>query len=153
MGFSIGEAQYLSAPPYVLACISMWTLAWIGDRYRIRGPLLLVNCTLGFIGAPLLGWGPSAGVRYFGTFLICASAQGGIQLEGDSTHLTSSLCQSDSLAITLVVCLVTYPMTSGSRLPCKRRPAVAGYLATPGLRSVALNYYRICISIPSFYWL
>jgi MFS family permease len=78
MGFSIGEAQYLSAPPYVLACIVMFGLAWIGDRYHIRGPLLLVNCALGLIGAPLLGWADNVGARYFGTFLICASAQGGI---------------------------------------------------------------------------
>jgi len=53
-------------------------MAWLGDRYRIRGPLLLVNCALGLIGAPLLGWARQSGVRYFGTFLICASAQGGI---------------------------------------------------------------------------
>ncbi|GAB7364521.1 hypothetical protein MBLNU230_g5329t1 [Neophaeotheca triangularis] len=78
MGFSVGEAQYLSAPPYGLACIVMWSMAWIGDRYRIRGPLLLVNCAMGFIGAPLLGWAEQPGVRYFGTFLICAAAQGGI---------------------------------------------------------------------------
>lgn len=78
MGNSRGETQYLSAPPYGLACVVVWTIAWIGDRYRIRGPLLLVNCTLGLIGAPLLGWAPQSGVRYFGTFLICASAQGGI---------------------------------------------------------------------------
>lgn len=78
MGYSTGEAQYLSAPPYGLACIAMWAMAWVGDRYHIRGPLLLVNCTLGFIGAPLLGWAEQAGVRYFGTFLICAGAQGGI---------------------------------------------------------------------------
>lgn len=78
MGYGRGEAQYLSAPPYVLACIVMWCMAWLGDRYRIRGPLLLVNCALGFIGAPMLGWAPQSGVRYFGTFLICASAQGGI---------------------------------------------------------------------------
>lgn len=78
MGFNRGEAQYLSAPPYGLACIVMWAMAWVGDRYRIRGPLLLVNCCLGLIGAPLLGWAQQPGVRYFGTFLICAAAQGGI---------------------------------------------------------------------------
>lgn len=54
MDFSIGEAQYLSAPPYVLACIVMWVLAWVGDKYRVRGPLLFVNCLLGIIGGPLL---------------------------------------------------------------------------------------------------
>jgi len=29
-------------------------VAWIGDRYHIRGPLLVVNATLGLIGLPIL---------------------------------------------------------------------------------------------------
>lgn len=70
MGFTVGEAQYLSAPPYGLACVVMWAMAWVGDRYRIRGPLLLVNAAMGFVGAPLLGWAEQPGVRYFGTFLM-----------------------------------------------------------------------------------
>lgn len=78
MGYSRGESQYLSAPPYVLACIVMWCCAWAGDKWHIRGPLLFINCALGIVGGCLLGWGPSAGVRYFGTFLMCSSAQGGI---------------------------------------------------------------------------
>lgn len=78
MGYSRGESQYLSAPPYVLACAVMWGMAWVGDKYHIRGPLLLGNCLLGLIGCPLLGWASQPGVRYFGTFLMCASAQGGI---------------------------------------------------------------------------
>ncbi|KAM0723439.1 hypothetical protein Q7P37_000425 [Cladosporium fusiforme] len=62
MGFNRGESQYL----------------YTDGSQRIRGPLLFFNCACGIIGAPLLGWAPQAGVRYFGTFLICASAQGGI---------------------------------------------------------------------------
>lgn len=54
MGFSVGEAQYLSAPPYALAAGVMMGMAWIGDKYHIRGPLLLGNCLLGIIGLPLL---------------------------------------------------------------------------------------------------
>lgn len=78
MGMTVGEAQMLSAPPYVFAAFVMLGCAWAGDRYHVRGPLLLINCTLGIIGLPLLGWAPQPGVRYFGTFLICTSANGGI---------------------------------------------------------------------------
>merc|ERR1712000_459095 len=40
MGFSIGESQMLTAPPYAGAAIIMFICAWIGDKHRIRGPLL-----------------------------------------------------------------------------------------------------------------
>lgn len=54
MNMSVAEAQCLSAPQYVFAAILMFGLAWLGDKYRIRGPLLLVNCAMGMIGLPLL---------------------------------------------------------------------------------------------------
>ncbi|GIZ47405.1 hypothetical protein CKM354_001049700 [Cercospora kikuchii] len=78
MGFSVMLSQILSAPQYIFAAFVIMACAWFGDKYKIRGPLLLVNCILGIIGLPLLGFASSSGVRFFGTFLICASAQGGI---------------------------------------------------------------------------
>lgn len=54
MGFSIAEAQCLSAPQYVAAAIVMWCAAWVGDRYHVRGPVILFSCTLTFIGLPLM---------------------------------------------------------------------------------------------------
>jgi hypothetical protein len=54
MGFSVGESQMLTAPPYAAAAIVMGTCAWIGDKYHVRGPLLLFTSTLGLIGLPIL---------------------------------------------------------------------------------------------------
>lgn len=51
---SVAEAQCLTAPPSILAAICMGLFAWAGDKYHVRGPLLLLNCLLGFIGLPLL---------------------------------------------------------------------------------------------------
>ncbi|KAF2210373.1 hypothetical protein CERZMDRAFT_113301 [Cercospora zeae-maydis SCOH1-5] len=78
MDFDVGESQLLTAPPYAASAIVMFLCAWIGDKYRVRGPLLFFTATLGIIGAALLGWADSAGVRYFGTFLICMASNGGI---------------------------------------------------------------------------
>ncbi|KAJ9604234.1 hypothetical protein H2200_011068 [Cladophialophora chaetospira] len=78
MGFSIGESQMLTAPPYAGAAIVMFICAWVGDKYRIRGPLLFFSATLGLIGLPLLGWAGSPAARYIGCFLTCACANGGI---------------------------------------------------------------------------
>lgn len=74
MGFSVGEAQCLVAPPYAFAGMVMFASAWIGDRYRFRGPLIVFNMILCLIGLPIMGWHSNPSVRYFGVFLVTAGA-------------------------------------------------------------------------------
>ncbi|KAM3519510.1 hypothetical protein MY4038_009763 [Beauveria bassiana] len=74
MGFTVGQAQCLVAPPYVFAGIFMFLSGYIGDRFRIRGPLIIFNMVLCLIGLPIMGWHSNAGVRYFGVFLVTAGA-------------------------------------------------------------------------------
>lgn len=69
MGFSIAKAQCLVAPPYVAAAIVMYVFAVIGDKYHIRGPIVMFNAVLGLIGLPLLAYEKNNAVRYFGVFL------------------------------------------------------------------------------------
>jgi len=54
MGFNIAESQMLTAPPYAAAALVMFFLAWAGDKYHVRGPLLFFTATLGIIGLSLL---------------------------------------------------------------------------------------------------
>ena len=56
----------------------MFTTAWLGDKYHIRGPLLMANATLAIIGVSLLGFAEGNGARYFGVFLATAGANTGI---------------------------------------------------------------------------
>lgn len=44
---------------------------WIGDKYHIRGPIIILNAIIAIIGLPIMGWVDSVGVRYFGVFLVC----------------------------------------------------------------------------------
>jgi sugar phosphate permease len=78
MGFSLAASQCLVAPPYVLAAISMFTSAYIGDRYRFRGPIIIFNCVIILIGLPIMGFHKTSGVRYFGVFLVTAGANANI---------------------------------------------------------------------------
>lgn len=78
MGFGVGAAQCLVAPPYVFAGIIMFATGWAGDRYHIRGPIILFNMTLCLIGLPIMGWAESAAVRYFGVFLTTAGANSNV---------------------------------------------------------------------------
>jgi hypothetical protein len=78
MGFGIATAQCLVAPPYVFSCILTVISGWIGDKYRIRAPILVFNACVTIIGLPLMGWGNNNAVRYFGVFLTAGAANANI---------------------------------------------------------------------------
>ncbi|KAF2718501.1 retrograde regulation protein 2 [Polychaeton citri CBS 116435] len=78
MGFSLAMAECLIAPPYVFAAFVMFAVAWFGDKYHIRGPLVIFNALLGVIGLPLMGFASSNAVRYFGVFLATTSCNSNI---------------------------------------------------------------------------
>ncbi|KAF8854313.1 phthalate transporter [Acephala macrosclerotiorum] len=59
MGFDIAKAQCLVAPPYCAAAIVMFIQAYYGDKWHLRGPIVVFNAAMG--------------VRYFGVFLATTS--------------------------------------------------------------------------------
>jgi len=78
LGFDVGTAQCLNAPPYIVAAIWMYICGVLGDKYHVRGPLVIFNALLGVIGLPILGFASSPGVRYFGSFLATTSCNANI---------------------------------------------------------------------------
>ncbi|KFG84063.1 putative phthalate transporter [Metarhizium anisopliae] len=78
LGFSVGAAQCLVAPPYAFAGIVMFTMGWLGDKHRIRGLIIIGNMILCLIGLPIMGWHTKAAVRYFGVFLVTAGANSNV---------------------------------------------------------------------------
>lgn len=94
LGFEVGPAQCLVAPPYVFAAIVMIACAWIGDKYKVRGPLLIFNATIAIIGLAVMGWVETVGVRYFGIFLVSLPHIKFIQTITDSSSFRSALEQT-----------------------------------------------------------
>jgi hypothetical protein len=78
MGFSIGASQCLVAPPYAAAALLMYLTAWIGDKWRVRGPLIIFNSCICIIGLPIMGYSKILAVRYFGVFLVCMGANSNV---------------------------------------------------------------------------
>lgn len=78
MGFSVGASQCLVAPPYAFAGIIMYLTGWAGDKYRLRGPVIIFNALLCIIGLPIMGFHSSPAVRYFGVFLVTAGANANV---------------------------------------------------------------------------
>jgi MFS family permease len=74
LGFGIAISQILVAPPYGFAAIYMFGINYLGDKYRLRAPVIVLNMILCLIGVPILGWHTDPYVRYFGAFLVCAGA-------------------------------------------------------------------------------
>lgn len=69
MGFTSNQAILLSAPPYYYAVIPAVLSSWVGDRFALRGPVIVFNaCTL-IAGFGMLGFSDVVAVRYIGTFL------------------------------------------------------------------------------------
>ncbi|KAL8946241.1 MAG: hypothetical protein Q9222_007340 [Ikaeria aurantiellina] len=69
MGFSTNKAILLSAPPYYYAIIPVLISSRIGDKYRIRGPVIIFNCFCLITGFGMLGFASQVTVRYIGTYL------------------------------------------------------------------------------------
>ncbi|OJJ54955.1 hypothetical protein ASPSYDRAFT_34775 [Aspergillus sydowii CBS 593.65] len=78
MGFSVGAAQCLVAPPFVLAGILMVATSWVGDKYCMRAPILAFNSVVTLIGLPIMGFAESSAVRFFGVFLTTAGVNANI---------------------------------------------------------------------------
>lgn len=56
----------------------MFGTAWVGDRYRKRGVILVFNAMLCIIGLPILGFAKDPAVRYMGVFFTVAGANANI---------------------------------------------------------------------------
>ncbi|RYP59080.1 hypothetical protein DL771_011002 [Monosporascus sp. 5C6A] len=75
-GFSVAAAQCLIVPPWIFTALVMYGQAWLGDRYRLRGPIIAFNAVLAIIGLVLMSFHPEYPVRYFGVFLVVAGSSG-----------------------------------------------------------------------------
>ncbi|KAK5098063.1 hypothetical protein LTS08_006818 [Lithohypha guttulata] len=78
IGFSVAASQCLVAPPYVLSAILMYATSWVGDRYRTRAPIIILNTVISLVGLPLMGFHPSPTARYIGAFIGVAGANANI---------------------------------------------------------------------------
>lgn len=78
MGYTAGDAQLLAAPPFVFAVVTGFACAVISDRIRMRAPAIAVQAVIAIVGLAITAYAEKPGVRYFGTFLGMAGAQGNV---------------------------------------------------------------------------
>lgn len=71
LGYNTLKSQYLTVPVYVWASICCITIAELSDRYRMRGPLIVVTNLFAVAAYAILATVTTPGVLYFAIYLIC----------------------------------------------------------------------------------
>ena len=52
----------------------MFVIAYLGDRYKTRGPIIIFNCIIAIVGVSMMGFLTRSRDRYAGVFLGVAAA-------------------------------------------------------------------------------
>ncbi|KAF9553035.1 MFS general substrate transporter [Agrocybe pediades] len=101
MGWSITASLLLSAPPYILAAVSIMFFAWLSDKYRQRAAVIAIQAVMTLVGLVLTGFVSIPGWRYAGIFLTNAGASGCVPgiLAYSSNNIISHTKRSVSTAI------------------------------------------------------
>ncbi|ENH73635.1 hypothetical protein FOC1_g10002887 [Fusarium oxysporum f. sp. cubense race 1] len=80
MGFNRTATQLINITPMLAAAVAMYATGYIGDRFRIRGPLIFFNSVLAIVGMSLMGFHRVVGVRFFGIFLTAAGVNANLPI-------------------------------------------------------------------------
>jgi hypothetical protein len=120
MGYSAGQANALSAPPSLFAMITAFGFAWLGDKYRVRAPVIAAQSVLAIIGLMIVAYAENNGARYFGSFLGVCGCQGNVpailayqsnNIRGQSKRSVGSALQIGFGAIGGILASTTFKQT------------------------------------------
>lgn len=78
MGYSTRDAQLLTAPPYAFTAIFAFFFAWLGDKYRLRAPVIIFQALFAIVGLALVAFATGNAARYVGVFIGIAGASANI---------------------------------------------------------------------------
>lgn len=78
MEHSVAMSQILSFPPYVVAAVWMFGTAYVADRFRKRGAIIIFNCATAVVGVCMMAYLEDADARYAGVFLGVAGANSNV---------------------------------------------------------------------------
>lgn len=76
LGYSQTKSFLLAAPPAAVAVIFFFLVSIISDKYRVRGPFVLLEGSLGIIGLCMIGFLDHPTPRYVGSFLGSCGCNG-----------------------------------------------------------------------------
>ncbi|KAJ7910257.1 MFS general substrate transporter [Mycena leptocephala] len=80
LGYSSANAQLMSTPPYIFACIVIVIVTRLSDKTNMRGPYILGIGVVGIIGYAIWYTTRSATAGYVAAFFACSGSFGNIAL-------------------------------------------------------------------------
>ncbi|VDB90095.1 unnamed protein product [Peniophora sp. CBMAI 1063] len=72
LGYSGGQAQLHTVPPYIPAVVLTVIVAYLSDRYRMRGPFMLILLPISMIGYIVSITAKNNNTRYAAVFLMAS---------------------------------------------------------------------------------
>ncbi|PIL23217.1 MFS general substrate transporter [Ganoderma sinense ZZ0214-1] len=72
LGYSSTHAQLLSIPPNATGCVFTLIVSYLSDRKRIRGPFILVGCSVAIVGYAMLIATKTPAIQYSGSVIVAA---------------------------------------------------------------------------------
>ncbi len=69
LGYSQTKSYLLAAPPAAVAVVFVFLVSIVSDKYRVRGPFVILEGCLGIIGLCMIGFLDHPTPRYVGSFL------------------------------------------------------------------------------------
>ncbi|SMQ48615.1 unnamed protein product [Zymoseptoria tritici ST99CH_3D7] len=72
LGYSIVVTQLFTVPPNMAGFFAVLIVCWLSDRYKVRGPFMIMGCVLTLIGYIMLIASDRSLVQYGGTFFVAA---------------------------------------------------------------------------------
>lgn len=72
MGYGRVTAQLFTVPPNIVAFFVVLLTGWGSDKLQMRGPLMLIGCTVAIVGYIMLIASDRSSIQYGGTFLVAA---------------------------------------------------------------------------------
>jgi MFS family permease len=74
LGYSQTTAYLLAAPPAAAAVIFTFSISVISDKYRVRGPAVILEGVVAIAGMCMCGFLESPAARYAGSFLASSGS-------------------------------------------------------------------------------
>jgi hypothetical protein len=101
MGYSANDAQLMSVPPYVCACVFTISASWYADRVRKRGIFMLGFQLVAIAGFSMLAANAKPRVQYAGTVLAAIGIYPQIPLgmAWNSANIGGSLKRGTGIAM------------------------------------------------------
>ncbi|EXL90003.1 major facilitator superfamily domain-containing protein [Fusarium oxysporum II5] len=104
MGYSRTNSMLLSAPPYVLAAVMALFSGWLGDRLKMRGPIIAIHQLITAAGMLTTVYANTNAVRYFGAFLGLGFLQ--FCVPGVLSFQANNITSHSKRAVASATCLI-----------------------------------------------